>query len=426
MNRHHRRGSIQPATAIAILSTLLLIVSALFYYISYTEQQREVERIEQRARRAEQTASELADRIDRLAALVGHGDAADFESLQEAIERDLAPDHFGRSSDAVPAKSYVDALARLEERLARQETLLGALEADNRRLRQQFATREQSTQAAVEVAEQARQRAEEDLAQYQSQFDSILSDKDAVIGRFQQRAHELATQAEQLAEENQEQKRELLGQIQRLQAWIRLLKSKDQPPRASPDDRRPDGEVVRVAASGERAYINLGSRHGVTRGLTFSVYDRNLERDRPKARLELTRIIDRQLSEARLFEAKITDPVLAGDKLVNPLWKQGQKQRVALAGFFDLDRDGREDRRLVRALLARAGATVDAEALPDGQLRGALTVDTNYLIVAPEPPGGSADALGAMSQLIRAAEDYSVPQISLERFLEQSGLDWAS
>jgi hypothetical protein len=290
-------------------------------------------------------------------------------------------------------------------------------------LKQQFAERQSSTQSSIEIARQGRERAEADLAEYQSQFDSILSDKDAVIRRFQERAHELTVRAEQAELTGEADRTELQGQIRRLQDWVRLLKEKDRPTAIARPE--PLGEVVRVASNGRNVYINLGSRQGVARGLTFSIYDRNSSASRPKAKIEVARVISDELSEAQVVESERADPILPGDKLVNLVFKPGRQKRVALAGFFDLDRDGRDDRRLVRALVQRAGAAIDAEVTSDGKLEGELTVDTNFLILGAEPPGASAEALQVMSELIRTAQAYSVPQISLERFLEGTGLSWS-
>src|SRR5262249_16956291 len=134
------------------------------------------------------------------------------------------------------------------------------------------------------------------------------------------------------------------------------------------------GKIVNVEPSGQKAYINLGTRHRVTPRLSFVVFGKNDDRGanaQPKAAVEITTVYGEDLSEGKVVKVRHerAEPLEDGDELFNPSWNPDKKDRqhVVLAGIIDIDNQGIEDtRELQRRLrdflahLERQGMIVDA------------------------------------------------------------------
>ncbi len=169
----------------------------------------------------------------------------------------------------------------------------------------------------------------------------------------------------------------------------------------------PLGKIVRVDLQARQVYINLGSANGMQPETVFNVFgtgpdgraDKQL-----KATIEVTRVLDANSSLARITslydmsgqEINLSDSrqgrlgreadnaLKEGDLLFNTFWGT----RVAIAGnirFAGQASDNpAEQMRILdgfRYFLSRNGITVDAYLdLNDGQIKGAITNRTRYLI----------------------------------------------
>ena len=154
-----------------------------------------------------------------------------------------------------------------------------------------------------------------------------------------------------------------------------------------PSFETPDGKIRWVNPQTGRVYINLGAADGLQPQVTFSVYGvdvNNLAREEKKATIEVTRIVNDHLAEARITEDMLSDPVLEGDVIYTPLWNSKSALHFALAGKMDVNGDGRDDRELVRRLITMNNGTIDAEEY-NGELRGEMTQHTRYLILGDSP-----------------------------------------
>ncbi|MBC8350510.1 MAG: hypothetical protein H8E66_00895 [Planctomycetes bacterium] len=203
----------------------------------------------------------------------------------------------------------------------------------------------------------------------------------------------------------------------------------------------PDGRIAWVNQASRTVWINLGMADGLRRQTTFSVYDheamnvapgsagnrRTNEEDSKrkvddrKGMIEVTRIIDQHLAEARIVDDYTADPILPGDQIFSPAWKPGRKVRFALVGFMDIDGDGRSDRDLVRNIVTMGGGHIDAEVHDDGVSEGELSANTRYLVRGTPRDGSDTKVLTADGNLIGAAEDLGVQEINLHMLLDLMG-----
>ena len=199
--------------------------------------------------------------------------------------------------------------------------------------------------------------------------------------------------------------------------------------RRSKDERRSkffevaDGRVTLVNDRRGTVWINLGSADGLRELTTFGVYDSRTDgvmrnEEEIKARIQVTKVLDQHLSEARITDDELKNPVLPGDQIHSPAWQAGKEIHFALVGFFDLDGDGKSDRETVRNMIASTGGIVDAEVREDGTKNGRITSRTRYVIKADYEQLGTSRGYHELMEEIQA---HDVEQISLDAFLTYIG-----
>jgi hypothetical protein len=152
----------------------------------------------------------------------------------------------------------------------------------------------------------------------------------------------------------------------------------------------PVGTITRVEAKTKEVTINLGSAKGVRPDLTFSVfapskYIATRAEKQLKGTVEVVRVVGPHTSIARITSTFDPDfPLHEGDLLFNLFWGT----RVAVTGYVDVagatsESPSEQMRQLndFLYLLSRQGVQVDAYLdLTDGQMKGAITPNTRYLI----------------------------------------------
>src|SRR6185437_12263166 len=107
--------------------------------------------------------------------------------------------------------------------------------------------------------------------------------------------------------------------------------------------------------------------------------------------------------------------MVEGDQIYTPLWHPGRSEGFGIIGFIDIDKDGTDDREMVRDLVRLNGGRVDAEDTPDGKQVGELNINTRYLVYGEQPQ--SKDVLEkAYTKLQRDATRMGVRLISVGKF----------
>ncbi|MGE3780262.1 MAG: hypothetical protein AB7F89_23940 [Pirellulaceae bacterium] len=190
-----------------------------------------------------------------------------------------------------------------------------------------------------------------------------------------------------------------------------------------------DGVVTWVNQGARTVWINLGLADGLRRQTMFSVYDQadnGVQRTDPKASIEVTKVLDQHLAEARIAFDGASNPIMRGDVIFSPAWRPGKRIRFALAGVIDIDGDGRSDRNLVRSLLSASGGQIDFEAHDDGKKEGEMTAGIRYLVLGSSPAEGdptlvNREALAAYSEAQDAADKLGIEKITVDKMLEWVG-----
>lgn len=203
----------------------------------------------------------------------------------------------------------------------------------------------------------------------------------------------------------------------------------------------PDGRIALVNQASGTVWVNLGLADGLRRQITFSVYDHEAlnvapgagrkdeseqedtgrKVDERKGKIEITRVLDQHLAEARIVEDWPDDPILPGDQVFSPAWKPGRKVRFGLVGFMDLDGDQVSDRDLVRNIITMSGGRIDAEVHDSGDVEGTLETNTRYLVRGDQPDGSNEKLLTAYSAMVGNAQTLGIQEITLPMLLELMG-----
>lgn len=238
---------------------------------------------------------------------------------------------------------------------------------------------------------------------------------DLVVNRKQYQSQEAKLRADNEALEK------LLSQANQL---VSAFKAKELAKKETTYEQA-DGRISFVNQRSNTVWINLGSADGLKRQMTFSVYDRNetgVTQGKIKGRIEVTRIMESHLAEARILDDVLDDPILPDDKIYSPVFKRGQTTHYAITGFIDIDGDGKSDLRKLKAIIEMNGGTVDAELLEDGTVSGKISVDTKYLVRGEVPTdskyGELRDGYSAMND---AATQLGVETITLDKVLDRLG-----
>jgi len=175
---------------------------------------------------------------------------------------------------------------------------------------------------------------------------------------------------------------------------------------------QPDGVIRTVDNTTGLVWINRGSADSLSKRITFSVYTKGHHGvarggEDIKGAIEVTRIIGAHLAEARILSDDIFAPITPGDPIYTPLWSPGRKQIFSFAGLMDLDQDKVSDRKLLRELVAAAGAEIDNEIDDEGNRTGdGITINTKFLVIGEMPDPSEEVNLDEKARMSKILEEF--------------------
>ena len=292
---------------------------------------------------------------------------------------------------------------------AQVQTLTDSLNNNNREL---LAANTQS-QARVDMHQQSAQSSEQQLQELIAKRDELVREKDRIIAQWTDDFRTLQAEHATLKDELDRVRKEKDARIALLETQLDILnyqvaeRVREALRSANvPSDlvnyifgevelvlrerfEQPDGEIVSVDNTARTVWINIGTLDGLRPQVSFSVYtrdNRGLGRsDRDiKAKIEVTRIKEGHLAEARIIEEDLFRPISPGDPIYSPLWSAGRTEYFAFVGRPDLDEDGESDWNLMNEILRNAGARMELYVTDDGLREppnGKLTARTKFLVI---------------------------------------------
>lgn len=201
---------------------------------------------------------------------------------------------------------------------------------------------------------------------------------------------------------------------------------------------KPDGIIVRVDPVTRRVWIDLGSEDRLRPKISFSVYpqkqiDLGKNKKDIKAKIEVTKIINNHLAEARVIQEDFDRPIQEGDLVDSPIFTPGQIEFFSFIGTFDFDRDGQSDREILHDVLANAGAEIELEVSDQGNRipeKGVMTQKSKFLVIGEIPipnakfPVRAAEVLKIIDEsnaLRKEALKKGIRVVTLKDFLNYIG-----
>lgn len=442
---------LQIALILFVMITVVLAVTTFVFYRKAEEETRTAKAAKEQQQAAEQSRDDQIYFNQYFKHIVGA------KPLSEAELNVIVPSVEGDAEMAAVHASYQQDMQTHGEGLPQEKLnyrelpafLLQAirktnagntdLNEQNKRLIAERDTIRTDSLTQVELARKNEQQAADELATardtFNSERDTITTTQEKQFADYQAAIAEkttLVVARDNTIKERESELRNKGDTIAKQKATITELR--DEPFEA------PDGRIAWVNQASRTVWVNLGMADGLRRQTTFSVYDHDAMNvapgsgrardsdedskrmvDERKGMIEITRIIDQHLAEARIVDDYTADPILPGDQVFSPAWKPGRKVRFALVGFMDIDGDGRSDRDLVRNIISMGGGLIDAEVHDDGAVEGELSANTRYLVRGDQPDGSDAKVLTAYSNLIGQAETLGIQEINLLMLLDLMG-----
>lgn len=432
---------LQIALILFVMVTVVLAVTTYFYFRQAEEKTKKAADAEVKAKQLDNAAKQLDYENQVLKHVIGlkaddTKTEAELESIKQslggnkyieellaAFKQDMAV--YGAGFDPNKTLNYrtlpnhlMDQVNRRNSQLADQDATIAKLQAEKQEVQRTEALRTAKAEADLAKAQQdyaarVQQFAvdRQKLTQEKTDLAAQIPLKNAQITKLE------ATMATAIEQRDTE--------LRSLQASAAMAREKLDEVMKPQEFERPDGKIVYVNQRADVVWIDLGSADGLKRQMTFSVYDQNqvgATNAETKGSIQVTAIKEPHTAEARILESDLSNPIMTGDKIYSPTFRKGQKTRFALAGFLDIDGDGKSDQQKVKSIITTNGGEVDAELLPDGSIAGKITLDTRYLVRGEAPTDRTKEQLiNGWNTMIGEATRKGLETMALDELLARMG-----
>jgi len=421
---------LQIAVMIFFLLVVLLSVTTYVFFKSADEQRKKVDALDEKNRELTASANSAQDEINEIKQLIGFPIDANFGDEENPAEGTILA---GYNADM---EKYA---AGIEEGKQNYRDVLDILYAARQERAEAEAKARDEVQGLKTAKESAEKTHENRIASFDGSIADIKNQYEADVARLKEERKSIEEKANQVSalletkrtqftdyKAEKEATIEDLGkQVDKLTQLVSRLRERNEQTEVVAGLDSPDGKVTYVHQRTNVVWINLGQDDLLNRQTKFSVYPvdgNNLAIENKKGSIEVTRIIDRHMAEARITNFDVADPIVPGDVIHSPVWERGRREGFALAGFIDIDGDRRSDREKVRELIRLNGGRVDVEVDDEGATRGKLKLTTRKLILGEQPTDKTkAEIREAFGRLIDEAQEIGIPKVSVQKFVNQMG-----
>ena len=285
---------------------------------------------------------------------------------------------------------------------------------------------ETSSAQQVAQAEAAQKKASDEVLAQRTAFETYkkkdASDRETLRGQIATANSRVADVETKLGAQNEELTKKVAAQDQ----VIKFNTEKISRLEGDAKFRIPDGRITYVNQRGRVVWINVGIGDGLRRQTTFSVYDfdiNGIDGSAKKGSLEVTKVVDEHLAEARITDDLAANPIMPGDVIYSPVWRPGRRMSFALAGIMDINGNGKRDeneREIARQMILANGALVPVQVKPNGEITGSLSAAITYVVQGIAPQDNPAEFKG-YTDLLQQATDSGIQKIRLDQFLSLMG-----
>src|SRR5262245_20483802 len=337
--------------------SLVLLFGALAGVAMQASQVSDIEAAEVRAKADARGAEDARDALEKelsdIGGVVGFNDAdapgshPKVEAAREALEN--LRTNFPTVTAEV--KTLRDALPRLQEAYRDRGQKVETLEAEVRRLQGELKASQESLATNTTQKDEEIQRLRKAVDDANAKATNQVAELDQRIQGLRQQNREIDQQSRESKTASEKKEGELKREIAVRDGRIHEMGTKLAPITREPD--RPDGKVVTVSEKLPIAYIDLGAKKRLQRGVRFQVREGG-RRGPVKGWVEVEEV-DRDRAQVRMYDVTDKfDPIVPGDEIWNPLYDPSAEKVAVLLGRFS----GRLNKPQVGMLLQNVGVDV--------------------------------------------------------------------
>lgn len=424
-----------------VMVTLILTVTTYLGWKRYYEQDALRAAAESNASELQRAVSNYQSETDNLKQLLGYpydqlggAGTTDANTVSGAIAADLQA--LGGPQAGPTLRATVSAMRTALNNALNENASLKASLSQNR---DQLVALESGAQSRVDTFKASQESSEQQLQAQISEHQQEINEKNGEIEKWKRDYNLANVEKGQIQDEYERFRRQMDERLMLLERQIDFYKDQlDELTQVSFE--REDGRIVSVDNTTRTVWINIGKADGLREQVTFSVYTadhRGIGRGVQdiKAKIEVTRILEPHLAEARILDEDLFRPISEGDPIYSPLWAAGRKEYFAIVGRPDLDEDGKSDWDLFFEIVRNAGAEVEL-IINDEAVRepadAKLSARTKFLIIGdmddplefsgiPEKQALATKMFEQRDVLINEARLYGIRVVRLNDFLDFIG-----
>jgi hypothetical protein len=413
---------LQIALIVSVMLTIILGVATFLCYRKYTDTEKSYQAALADSAKKSREVDMARDEANKLKKdFIGVPETEKIEELSTQFAEDMKKYGGAYSQES---QFYRPLAEKLFKDLQDSQKKEAAAKADKAQLQEKYEKREAGTNAQFKQFEDTANRAVEDLKNREETFSKertqMTEDQNKIREQLKTAQNDAETEKTTLEAKNKKTEEQLHKTVQVAKDLGKKITDM-----SNQTMDIPDGVISSVNQRSGTVWIDLGRADNLNPLVSFAVYPAdvsNLGKGAKKASIEVTQVLGDHLAEARILDDKITEPIVPGDKIHTPLWNSGDKRHFALAGFMDIDGDGKNNVQLLQNLIKLNGGVIDCAVDAKGKINGEISVQTRYLVLGT-PPGERGDASGvdAFSKVKGDAEKLGIQTIPLGDLLERMG-----
>lgn len=425
---------------IFVMLTLVLLVTTYLFWKKNSEKEALLGAKDKELTDQSAEVSKFRGDTDVTKTLLGYNlanlgaDTADAGTVNGALAAALQ--ELGGAEAAADVRGVLTNMRQRIDNLALENAQLQLALNENK---SQLTSLETGTNAKIDTILESQESSEQQLRAGVDAREKAIAEKNAELDDLKRQYNEAQVLKGQIQDQYDRYRRDTEERITLLEKQIDFYKDQiDELTKTTWD--REDGHIVSVDNTTRTVWIDIGTAESLKPQISFSVYTsdhlgigRGVEDI--KGKIEVTRILEPHLAEARILDEDLFRPISEGDPIYSPLWAAGRKEYFAFAGRPDLDEDGKGDFELLRDVIETAGAEIElhvdenAERQPEG---AKLSARTKFLIIGdlddpadfsgiPEKQEVAEKQLAQRDALADEARLYGIRIVRLNDFLDYIG-----
>lgn len=367
----------------------------------------------------------MLDYVDQMVALIT-GTVPDDGSaeVKVAAAKQQAKDTLESLAKEHDIKADAPNSVGLIRTLEKSKTKLDDNKAEIASLRQQLSGLQGKFDDAMTASAEKEQTLLAEKEKYRQQVEKVQEDYNELKALTKQTSEQqVKTLMSQVDEERNARKAlnqnllkteaELTLAQERIKLTLGKLQGIVPPPDSEVAAYKPDARVILIDDKTKVVHLNIGSDDRVYRGLTFSVYDKNMpipKDGKGKAEIEVFNV-SKNISAARITQSSPKNPIILDDIVANLIWDSEKTNVFVVAGAFDLDNDGELDYKAadkIKGLIEKWG----------GRAEDSISVSTDFLILGEGPKVSAKPSFEQTEVDPMAIERYEASLRQLKQYKE--------